>query len=104
MDSQFYDCIVVGAGPAGLSASLFLARYLHPTLTFHHNSPRNEYGHGVHGFLGHHDISPGELLGRGRGDSRASVVDPSGAESVDRGCGVQIVLTHPPINATHDEQ
>jgi len=66
MVDDLYDCIVIGAGPAGLSASLFLARYLHRTLTFHHNTPRNEYAHGVHGFLGHHGIRPGELLARGR--------------------------------------
>jgi thioredoxin reductase len=66
MVDDLNDCIVVGAGPAGLSASLFLARYLRRTLTFHHNSPRNEYAHGVHGFLGHHGIRPLELLARGR--------------------------------------
>jgi thioredoxin reductase len=66
MVDDLYDCIIIGAGPAGLSASLFLARYLHRTLTFHHNSPRNEYAHGVHGFLGHDGIRPNELLARGR--------------------------------------
>ena len=66
MVDDLYECIVIGAGPAGLSASLFLARYLRRILTFHHNSPRNEYAHGVHGFLGHHGIRPNELLARGR--------------------------------------
>ncbi|MCU1263932.1 MAG: hypothetical protein JWM21_250 [Acidobacteria bacterium] len=66
MKKEPYDCIVIGAGPAGLSAALFLARYRHSTIVFHTKSPRNEYSHGVHGFLGHHGISPAELLARGR--------------------------------------
>jgi thioredoxin reductase len=66
MAGELYDCIIIGAGPAGLSASLFLARYLRRTLTFHHNSPRNQYAHGIHGFLGHDGIRPSELLARGR--------------------------------------
>ena len=71
MVDQLYDCIIIGAGPAGLSASLFLARYLRRTLTFHHNSPRNQYAHGIHGFLGHHGIPPRELLARGRDEVTA---------------------------------
>ncbi|HEY0005996.1 MAG TPA: NAD(P)/FAD-dependent oxidoreductase [Pyrinomonadaceae bacterium] len=68
MSEQLYDCIVVGAGPAGLSASLFLARYRRRVLTFHYYSPRNIYSHGIHGFLGHDGIKPMELLERGRSE------------------------------------
>lgn len=65
MDGDLFDCIVIGAGPAGLSASLFLARYRRKVLTLHNNKPRNNYSQGIHGFLGHHGIHPAQLLARG---------------------------------------
>ncbi len=65
MGEDLFDCIVIGAGPAGLSASLFLARYRRKVLTLHHNKPRNSYSQGIHGFLGHHGILPAQLLARG---------------------------------------
>lgn len=65
---KVHDCVIVGAGPAGLSAALMLARYQRVVLTLHHGSPRNMYTHGVHGFLGHDGIHPAELLERGRSD------------------------------------
>lgn len=71
MTESSYDCVVIGGGPAGLSAALFLARYRHKVVVLHHNSPRNLYSHGIHGFLGHHGITPSELLAKGRDEVAA---------------------------------
>lgn len=61
-----YDCIIIGAGPAGLTCAIFMARYRRKTLIIHSGQPRNYASHGVHGFLGHHGIRPAELLAKGR--------------------------------------
>ena len=70
-----YDAIIVGGGPAGLTCAIFLARYRRRVLLADNGQPRNAASHGIHGFLGHHDILPAELLKRGREEARAVGVE-----------------------------
>jgi thioredoxin reductase len=65
-----YDVAIVGGGPAGLSASLWLARYLHRVVLVDSGDPRNWETRGVNGFLGHPGIKPAELRGMGREEAR----------------------------------
>ena len=66
-----YDVAIVGGGPAGLSASVWLARYLHRVLLVDSGDPRNWETRGINGFLGHPGIRPAELRGMGRDEARA---------------------------------
>lgn len=61
-----YDAVIVGAGPAGLTCSIFLGRYCRRVLVVDRGRPRNYASRGVHGFLGQHGILPFDLLKRGR--------------------------------------
>lgn len=65
MDST-HDCIVVGAGAAGLSAALVLGRARRDTLVVDAGAPSNRFAHGVGGLLGHDTRPPAELYARGR--------------------------------------
>lgn len=65
-NEQFYDCVIVGGGPAGLSCALMLARACRRVLVISAGPPRNAASHGIHGLIGHDGISPAELLRRGR--------------------------------------
>lgn len=64
--SAIRDVVIVGAGAAGLSAGLTLARARRSVTVFDAGQPRNAPADGVHGLLGHEGISPQELLTRGR--------------------------------------
>ncbi len=66
MPSQRYDVTVVGGGPAGLSAALWLARYLHKVIVIDSGDPRNWETRGINGFLGHQGIRSPELRAIGR--------------------------------------
>src|SRR6476660_6173213 len=64
-----YDVAIIGGGPAGLSAALWLARYLHSVVVIDSGDPRNWETRGINGFLGAHAIRSPELRARGREDA-----------------------------------
>ena len=64
--SQQYDVVIVGAGPAGLSAALILGRCRRSVLICDTGKPRNAKSHGLHGYLTRDGIPPKEFLAIGR--------------------------------------
>lgn len=61
-----YDVIIVGAGPAGLSAALMLGRCRRTVLVCDTGCPRNAASKALHGYLTRDGVAPGELLAIGR--------------------------------------
>jgi thioredoxin reductase/ketosteroid isomerase-like protein len=61
-----WDCIVVGAGAAGLSAALVLGRARQRTLVVDAGGQSNRVAHGIGGLLGHDGRPPDELYAAGR--------------------------------------
>jgi thioredoxin reductase len=63
-----YDAVVVGGGPAGLSAATWLARYRRSTVVLDSGEYRNRWVHRSHGYLGADPQDPMRLLERARED------------------------------------
>lgn len=57
-----YDVIIVGAGPAGLSAALMLGRCRRRVLVCDTGRPRNAASRAMHGYLSRDGIPPAEFL------------------------------------------
>jgi thioredoxin reductase len=66
LDGGTWDCIIVGAGPAGLNAALVLGRARRRILVLDSAQPRNYATHEMHGVLGHDGLDPADLRARGR--------------------------------------
>ncbi len=63
-----YDVVVVGGGPAGLSAALALSRARRSVLVVDSGAPRNVSAGHVHNYLGQEGVAPGDLLAAGRAE------------------------------------
>ncbi|MFN2604345.1 MAG: NAD(P)/FAD-dependent oxidoreductase [Gemmatimonadaceae bacterium] len=91
MGNETYDVAIIGGGPAGLSAALWLARYSHKVVLIDSGDPRNWETRGINGFLGAHYIKSPELRARGRSDAEkfgARIVDDTveTAKKIDDDC------------------
>jgi thioredoxin reductase len=78
-----YDVIIVGGGPAGLSAALVLGRCRRRVLVCDHGRPRNQHAREMHGFLSRDCVPPSELLRLGREQLRPYGVQIRDCEVVD---------------------
>ena len=78
---MIFDVAIIGGGPAGLSAGIWLSRYLHSVVIVDSGDPRNWETRQVNGYLGTAGITPPELRGRGREELREA-----GATLVDALC------------------
>ncbi|MFL5464472.1 MAG: NAD(P)/FAD-dependent oxidoreductase [Gemmatimonadaceae bacterium] len=68
MPPNKYDVAIVGGGPAGLCAALWLARYLHKVVVIDSGDPRNWETRGINGYLGHQGIRSPELRAIGHAE------------------------------------
>jgi thioredoxin reductase len=56
------DVVIIGGGPAGLSAALMLGRCRRKVLVCDNGHPRNEASHAMHGFISRDGMPPAEFL------------------------------------------
>jgi len=78
MAERDFDIAIIGGGPAGLSAAIWSARYLHSVCVIDSGDPRNWETRGINGYLGLDDVRPAQLRGKGRETCRTL-----GAELID---------------------
>ncbi len=90
------DVIIVGGGPAGLSAALILGRCRRRVLLIDAGHPRNAVTPRMHGFLGRDGRAPGDLRDEGRrelaGYDTVEIWDGRAVDAVRAPNGFRVVM------------
>lgn len=91
-----WDCIIVGAGAAGLSAALVLGRARRRTLVLDTSGQSNRAAHGIGGMLGQDGRPAGDFYAAGRAELAAypavEVRDVEAVSAVRDGDGLSLTL------------
>lgn len=66
MNNKTFEVIIIGGGPAGMSAALVLGRSRIKTLILNTEQPRNIVTTHSHGFLTQDGVHPGEILNKAK--------------------------------------
>ena len=77
-----YDVVIVGGGPAGLSAALILGRCRRRVIVLDSGHPRNAAALAMHGYLTRDGIAPRKLLEIGRAELASYGVEVRNTEVV----------------------
>ena len=91
-----WDCIIIGGGPAGLSAALTLGRARRRVLVLDAGTPRNHRSASMHGYLTRDGIPPADFLHAARAEltpyTSATIRDAEAADAEVTSDGFRVQL------------
>lgn len=73
--SELYDCIIVGAGPGGLQAAIYLGRYNRKVLLIDRGGGRTWHARHIENFLTQQVITGAEIITRGLAQAKSFNVE-----------------------------